>query len=140
MSYMPKIYREQGGNKMVFAAGSTTLYKPVIEKAVNYTVTVEDSGAIFYATAADVVFTLPSTVAGLEYTFICGVVSGATGLAVSPAALDLITGRGIATPADNKDIINTGATDVLGDSVTLRGDGVNGWYVVDQEGIWAREA
>lgn len=140
MSYQPKIYRKQGGNEMVFAAGSTTLLKPVVPKGVNYTVTREDSGAIFYATAADVVFTLPATEAGLEFTFIVGVASGATGVAISPAAVDKLTGRGIATPADDKDLINTGATDVVGDSVTIRGDGVDGWYVVDSEGIWAREA
>lgn len=140
MSYQPKIYRKHGGNEMVFATGSTTRYKPVITKATNYTVTAEDSGAVFYATAADVVFTLPATQEGLEYTFIVGVASGGTGVSISPAAVDKLTGRGVATPLDDKDLINTGATDVVGDSVTIRGDGADGWYIIDSEGIWAREA
>ncbi len=140
MSYMPKIYREHGGDKMVFAAGSTTLLKPVITKGVNYSVLAADSGAIFYTTAADLVFSLPSTAAGLIYTFINGVDGVAAGLSVSPVTVDKITGRGIATPLDNKDIVNTGATDAIGDMVTLIGDGVDGWYVINQNGTWTREA
>jgi hypothetical protein len=112
-------------------------------KAANYTVTAADSGSTFVATAADVVFTLPSTAAGLTYTFINGSLSTGTGMSASPAAADKIMGSTDGygfTSADNKDAINTGATDVLGDSITLIGDGVDGWYITHATGVWAREA
>jgi hypothetical protein len=49
------------------------------------------------------------------------------------------TGTGIEAAADDKDAINTAATDRVGDSLTLVGDGVDGWYVVGVTGTWARE-
>jgi len=70
---------------------------------------------------------------------VVGATSTSTGLSVSPAAADQIIGNGF-TPADDKDAINTQATEVIGDSVTLVGDGASGWYVVNVGGTWAREA
>lgn len=104
-------------------------------KTANYTVTAADSGTVFVANAADIVFTLPSTAAGLEYTFVCAAVSSGTGLSVSPAAADNIN-----EGTDNKDLINSGATDVLGDSVTVIGDGSLGWYTTSKIGTWAAES
>jgi hypothetical protein len=51
---------------------------------------------------------------------------------------DLIRGNGI-TPADNKDLICTQATSRIGDSCTIVGDGVDGWYITAITGTWARE-
>lgn len=104
-------------------------------KTANYTCTEADSGKTFIANAADLVFTLPSTVSGLRYEFICAAVSAGTGLSISPAAADAIN-----EGTDNKDLINSGATDVLGDAVTVVGDGSTGWYTVSKIGTWAAEA
>jgi hypothetical protein len=107
----------------------------VVEKAANYTCLTTDSGKTFIATAADVVFTLPSTASGLQYTFVCAAVSASTGLSVSPAAADNIN-----EGTDDKDLINSGATDVLGDSVTVVADGTLGWYTTSKIGTWAAES
>lgn len=103
------------------------------------TLTAAESGGIFVTTAADVVFTLPATAPGLVYTIITGVASAGTGTSVSPAAADQIQGNGF-TGADNKDAINTGATDVVGDAITVVGDGTDGWWITNVIGTWAREA
>ena len=110
----------------------------VESKAANYTIVAADSGKVFLATAADVVFTLPSTADGLEFTVITHTVSGGTGTSLSPAAADAIMGNGL-TSVDNKDLINTGATDAEGDSVTIVG-GTDGYWITAINGTWAKEA
>ncbi len=107
----------------------------VVEKSSNYTVLAADTGTVFLATAADVVFTLPPTQKGLCYTFVNAAVSAGTGLSLSPNASDNIN-----EGTDDKDLINEGATDVLGDSVTIVGDGTVGWYTIAKIGTWAAEA
>jgi hypothetical protein len=111
----------------------------VIASAVNIAVTAAQSGSIVYLTAADKVVTLPSTAVGLTYTIITGALSSGTGTSVSPAAADKIIGAG-GVGVDDKDAINTGATDVIGDSITVVGDGADGWYVVAQHGVWAQQS
>ena len=102
------------------------------------TLTAADNNKVYLAAAVDLTFTLPSTVAGLRFTFICHTVSATTGLSISPAAADAIH---FVTSVDDKDLINTAATDVEGDAVTLVGDGVDGWWVVGGvNGTWAKEA
>lgn len=101
-------------------------------------VTAAQSGGVFVCTV-DAVITLPSTAAGLTYTFINGALSSGTGLSISPAAADNIISTGL-TAVDNKDLINSGATDVVGDCVTLVGDGVDGWIVTNMRGTWAKES
>ena len=99
------------------------------------TLTVEDSGKVFRVNVADCVFTLPSTEAGLVYHFCVDTLSATTGCSLSPAAADNIAGG-----VDNKDFINTAATDVKADQVSIVGDGSEGWLVISQHGIWAAEA
>lgn len=94
---------------------------------------------LYVANAVDLVITLPATVAGLMITAVVETASATTGLSLSPNASDKIMGTGI-TAADDKDLINTAATDAVGDSVTLIGDGVDGWWIVNLIGTWAREA
>ena len=103
-------------------------------KTASYTVTAEESGAVFIADAVDLKFTLPSAEAGLVYTFVAGVASATTGLQVDPAAADSIN-DGTA----NKDYINTPATDAIGDSITVACDGST-WWTIAMHGIWAAEA
>lgn len=111
----------------------------VILTAVDRTLTADESGSVVVCTGDDKTITLPATEAGLVYVIVVGATSTSTGLSVSPAAADQIIGNGF-TPADDKDAINTQATEVIGDSVTLVGDGASGWYVVNVGGTWAREA
>jgi hypothetical protein len=110
-------------------------------KGANYTLTREDSGRVLLCTVANLVITLPATEPGLIYTV--GVtaagLSAGTGLSVSPAAVDKLMGNGF-TSLDNKDAINTGATDTEGDMICLIADGVDGWYFQYVRGTWAREA
>ena len=116
----------------VFHASGLT--SQVISTAVNRTVTADESGAVVIVTAADKVITLPATQAGLTYTITLGNggLSSGTGLSVSPNASDKINAK-----ADDADLVNTGATDAVGDSVTVVGDGADGWVVVSQTGTWA---
>lgn len=95
--------------------------------------------------AVDAVFTLPAAAAatkGVWYEFECGALSAGVGLSVSPAAADAIGGNGL-TSVVNKDLINTGATDRLGDSVRIYCTGVTGtgaWIIEGVVGTFAKEA
>lgn len=103
-------------------------------KSADYALTVADSGGIFIMTATDKVFTLPATIKNLTYTLVTGVLGGSAGLKVSPAAADKISGG-----TDDKDFINTPATDVLGDWLKVVGNGGDGWWIIGKGGIWAPE-
>lgn len=84
--------------------------------------------------------TLPNTEEGLTYTFAvqADALSAGVGLRISPAAADAIMGNGL-TSVDDKDLMNSGATDAEGDSVTLVGDGIDGWYITAITGTWVKE-
>lgn len=113
-----------------------------VEKTADYTVTYSDNGAVIEAAAVDLVMTLPDVTvvgAGFRIGFVVKTISAVTGLQISPAATDKIMGNGFAS-ADDKDAINTAATDREGDSITLVSDGVDGWYIVGVTGTWARQA
>lgn len=125
-----------GGSLAVDAGGKFTL--PVTTTNVSLTVTAAQSGTTFVATAEDCVFTLPATANGLTYTFTNSVSSTSVGVRVSPAAADKIYGNGF-TPLDDKDAINTPATDREGDAITIVGDGSAGWFIRSVNGTWARE-
>ena len=99
------------------------------------TLTDADHGKVFRVNVADCVFNLPSTEAGLVFHFVVDTVSATTGCQLSPAAADNINGG-----TDNKDLINTAATDAKGDSVTLIADGSEGWLSIHMHGVWAAEA
>lgn len=108
-----------------------------------------DDGIMLLCGAADLVITLPAVSQsnkGCRF-FIKVLAAGlsvGTGLSISPAAADTIFGRtaaGVAFAGDaDDDIINTGATDVAGDSVMIISDGTLGWHVVAIQGVWASEA
>lgn len=113
--------------------------RPVVfVSTATYAVQPSQTGTVFVATAADVEFLLPATANGLCFTFVFKVPSGGTGGQVSPVAADKIMGNGF-TSADNKAAINSGATDREGDCITLVGDGVDGWFIDNVMGTWARE-
>jgi hypothetical protein len=112
--------------------------------AASQTLTAEQGGQKFVG-AVDAVFTLPAASAatkGLWYEFETGALSAGTGLSISPAAADAIAGNGL-TAVVNKDLINTGASDRLGDSVRIYCTGVagtNAWVIESIIGTWAKEA
>ena len=154
MTFEPKIYKDTGGDRQVIASGGEVQVesggelemqagskhvKSYIEKSASFNVLAAESGATYLCKAVDLVATLPATVAGLFYTFIVHTVSATTGLSISPAAADAIRGNGL-TSVDDKDLINTAATDAEGDTVTIIGDGADGWWVVEIVGTWAKEA
>ena len=113
--------------------------RPVTVHTASYTLTAHDSGGVHVMNSADKVFTLPATVEGLEYILVTGATSTTTGLSVSPAAADKLIGNAF-TATDNKDAINTQATEKVGDCIQVVGDGSDGWYIVNVVGTWARQA
>ena len=147
--------REVGVNALT-TAGSAQASRPVVLNsdaqvsgvrqkvnlaAATQALTAAQSGEKFVG-AVDAVFTLPAAAAGTKgvwYDFETGALSGGTGLSISPAAADHIRGNGL-TSVDDKDLINSGATDRLGDSVRLYCDGADGWVIERIIGTWAKEA
>lgn len=156
----PKVYFEGGGEGIVIQSGGTLELESGAEvtlggiqlsgnrRKVNLAAATQDltaaqSGEHFVA-AVDAVFTLPASGAdtkGVEYEFSCGALSTGTGLSISPAAADAIGGNGLTVVVD-KDIINTGATDRLGDYVKIVCTGETGataWRIVGIIGTWAKQ-
>jgi hypothetical protein len=113
------------------------------------TLTAADNGIVQNVIADAITITLPATGAGL-YSFTirnggvpasssvgAGTGSDASALiTVAPNASDKITGLNIATPTDNKAILNTKATAKVGDFITLIPDAGDGWIVAAARGIW----
>lgn len=112
--------------------------------APTQTLNAGQSGELFVG-AVDAVFTLPAASAairGVWYEFECGALSAGTGLSISPAAADAIGGNGL-TEVVNKDLINSGVTDRLGDRVRIICSGVTGataWRIQSVIGTFAKEA
>lgn len=113
--------------------------------AATQVLTALQSGQKFVA-AVDAVFTLPSAavagMAGVWYEFECGALSAGTGFAISPNASDAIGGNGLGVVLD-KDLINSGASDRLGDMVRIYCTGVAGataWRIESVIGTFAKEA
>jgi hypothetical protein len=125
-------------------------------KADGDTLSAADSGVLILQSSgsidpADMIISLPATVAGITYTFVyVGIPS--RGFRISPNANDKIQGSVVdiangnvvtaasnGDGADNKDIIlDTGSK--IGDRITLVGDGANGWVILDGLGSWSFES
>ena len=110
------------------------------------TLSAGDSGKVFTVATDALVITLPACEAGLKLTFVNTGADGNNIITLSPQATDGIWGTitlagsvvdlgGVA----NKDLINTKASAIKGDSVTLVSDGTD-WYVTASTGIWAAES
>lgn len=114
--------------------------KDVLIKSADYTLVAADSGKTIFVTGVDKVLTLPATVAGLKYTIVLknAGLSAGTGLSISPAAADFITGNGLSA-VDDKDLILAGSGDRAGDCVTIEADGVDGWFITSIIGTWSKE-
>lgn len=92
-------------------------------------------------TAATVVVTLPkaSTVgAGFRARVLVGALPGAgAGTTVTPNAADKFQGNGFNAKAAGASLVNSAASDAIGDYVDLVSDGNLIWYVIGKVGTWA---
>lgn len=117
-----------------WVVGGSICYPNMVTLTENTTLTPEDSGKVIRLNAADLVVTLPSTQEGLVYTFVVTATSSTTGASISPQAADkFVSGA----KADDADLVNTQATEAIGDNVTVYGDGIDGWFIMNQRGTWA---
>lgn len=136
---------DENGNKVPFEAGG--ILKKVETITANRTLTVEDSGKVFLVGTDALTITLPSTVAGLDYTFINSGAAGNNIITISPQAADGIAGTitlasSVVTRVGtvDTDLVNTKATSTKGNSVRIIGTGVAGtgaYYIASSTGIWA---
>lgn len=127
----------------VFTAAPTgPRTRPVVQSALvgaTVAVTAAQSGAVFVnrSTSGSPSWTLPTLVEGLEYTFVCGnttagfTVTGAQVIQFKTSA----TGTALSSTTT---LTNTQGTAVVGDAITVVGDGTsNTWKMVAQTGIFA---
>lgn len=110
------------------------------------TLTAADCGSLITVSAGidTKTITLPATVAGCEYKFNYIGADGGALVDISPDADDAIHGSCTLAASvvefsgtDNADIGLTKATANTGDTITIIGDGGEGWYVTACAGIWA---
>jgi hypothetical protein len=110
----------------------------VIIASASFTLAARDNGATIIAdSTTSVVVQLPSTAKGLRYTLSVKQLTSSGGHAFSPAAADKIYYGPVGALADDTDLVCSAATDRVGDSLTLVGDGVDGWVVISAVGTWA---
>ncbi|MBL4705937.1 MAG: hypothetical protein JKY54_15530 [Flavobacteriales bacterium] len=129
---------------------SSGIVDDVIVVSVDTTLRVEDSGKTFMVATDALTITLPSTVKGVEYTFMNSGADGNNIITVSPAAADGISGTAtlaatvvVLAGVVDKDLINTKASSITGDTATIVATGTAGtgaWLLKGSAGIWAAEA
>lgn len=137
------VFEDEAGTIRTVAGGQA----PKIQATATYTLTTADRDRTFVDTqgAATTTFTLPTAASmpGASATFING--SAAGEILINPNAADQISAKGLVDhstsvkPAAGTGIKNTAATNVLGDHITLRSDGVLTWHEVSGAGIWASQ-
>ncbi len=136
-------------------ANPTTLYNlPDGRRAVNVTenktLAIGDQGIVQNVITDAIAITLPATVVGYSYTIRnggdapTGAPTGAGSnesaiVKIIPATSDLIAGMQL-TASDDDTINNTKATAVVGDEISLVGNGTTGWNITHMRGIWAQIA
>lgn len=141
-------YTDVDGNRVPFQEGGKLGNVEVL--TANKTLTIEDSGKTFHIATDALVITLPATLLGLNYTFKNSGADGNNIITVSPQAADGISGTITlaATVVElsgvvDKDLINTKASSISGDTCRVDGTGVAGteaWLTSNDGGIWASEA
>jgi hypothetical protein len=120
--------------------GITGVTSPVVQSALvgaTVVLTAAQSGGTFQnrSTSGSPSWTLPTCANGLQYTFTTA--NTTTGFTVTGAqvihAKTSATGTAITTTTT---LTNTQATAVVGDAITIVGDGT-AWWITDQTGIFA---
>jgi hypothetical protein len=112
--------------------------RPVSQSALvgaTVVLTAADSGGVFInrSTSGNPSWTLPTNVAGLNYTFVVANVT--TGFTVTGGTIKAKT-NAAGTAISGTTLTNTQGTAVVGDTITLVADGTN-WVTVAQSGIFA---
>jgi len=130
----------------LLGTGKVTFYDQLVHSSADVetltqakTLDAQDTGKIFESALDSMVYTLPATAYGYTFTFVNTAADSSAKLSISPHSDDKIMGPDIAG-VDDKDLINTAATQDKGDTVTLVGDGSLGYYVHYIHGTWAAEA
>lgn len=134
------------GTASVTVAGRFTSGGGAVLTTGDTTLTAASSGGIFMVSDEDTL-TLPATVVGLTYTFVNIGTDGGNIMVISPAAADFIAGTVSLTDSTtgsvgsdvNEDVINTKSSAINGDTITIVGDGVDGWYILRSSGIFVSE-
>lgn len=110
-----------------YVAGSINSEKSALVATTPYTVAPQMSGAVLVADAAGPLdFKLPPTKAGMRFTIVVKVV-GAHKL--TPVSVDKFI-----VPAKTDGAALTLGSGVIGDTVTVVGDGLDGWIVAGRSG------
>jgi hypothetical protein len=146
-SYQPKVYRRQGGDELVVAAGGLITIEDGggITQAAEVVVTTkaltatESGKTLFLDLAGAFVTTLPAPAAGLQYEFILKTAVTSTMTIVTASSANVILGQVYTldvNSATDPDLEATAGADTIsfvankaiaGDRVVLRCDGTN-WY------------
>jgi len=110
----------------------------IAASATTHTATPADSGALFAfssSTSQTLVLPLAATAGkGYEVTAVVGVLTSSGGHTVRPNASDTIL---FTSAAASSAMQCSAASDVLGDSLTVRSNGSTTWYIAGKVGTWA---
>jgi len=119
----------------VFSAGTTRAVNINALVGATIVLTAADSGSVNInrSTSGTPSWTLPTNVAGLNYTFV--VASTTAGFTVTGGTIKAKT-NAAGTAISGTTLTNTQGTAVVGDTITLVADGTN-WVMVAQSGIFA---
>jgi hypothetical protein len=133
-----RITDRSGGSHDPLQGGGTY---GVTRKSVSYAIQAGDAGAVFVATAGDVVFTLPAVADGLTFTFVDTVGDFDHPTIVRPQAADRLHNPGPNGNANHG--VGVGiktANAVAGQTVVLIGVAGVGWIEVGEYAGWAYES
>lgn len=126
---------------MVSGAGAK---KTLTIVSTNTVLTAADCGKVLGIGTDARTITLPPTTAGCTYTIINTGGNGNNIVELVPDAADQVFGTVtlassvvVIAGATGEHILNTKVTAKRGDSMSLIGDGVDGWYITASTGIWA---
>ena len=107
------------------------------------TAEIKEDGTTYIAnnSAATFTLTLPKAAtagAGTKFRLIAGVLPGAgAGTTLTPNAVDKFQGNGFNAKTAGQTLVNSAASDALGDYVEVVSDGGTIWYVISKVGTWA---
>lgn len=107
--------------------------------AATLTLDIEDQGKLIVADTDNTVITLPATATPTNCVVMNIGAYGSVKLSLSPQAADKVQGPNL-PGTDNKDLINTKATQKRGDFVRIVTGDANGPIVSELRGTWAQEA
>lgn len=138
----PYLVEDHGAGTYTTGIGSGGLFSTVTASA---TLTASSCGNIISMSTGTLTMVLPATVANCKITFINASTSGYA-QTIDLNASDKFMGSTHSASTfvnfpgtDGNYALNVTSTSKKGDSITVVGDGVDGWYIVGNVGIWASE-